>query len=232
MEERLKQRLVGAVVLASLAVVLVPILFDMPPGVDERTSAHLISGIPERPEDGFGPPASDMLGLPQTSHLDAEMALDRTRSAPKVDSGGHDGSFGTLAAGAASSVSGGNASTTFAGATGEETPEIRAESSPAVSEPTPRRAGGESEGGAAGASAGGWTVQLGSFLKAENALALRKRLRAGGYAAFVEIGSSAQGDVSRVFVGPMPDREQAKTSAAELRREMALEGIVVPYPGG
>ena len=75
-------------------------------------------------------------------------------------------------------------------------------------------------------------MQLGSFLKSENALALRKRLQAKGYPAFVEIGSTARGEVSRVLVGPMPDREQAKTSAAKLKREMELEGIVVPYPGG
>ena len=81
-------------------------------------------------------------------------------------------------------------------------------------------------------AAGGWTVQLGSFLKSENALALRKRLRDKGYTAFVESGSSAQGKVSRVLVGPMPDRAQAKASAVKLRREMALEGIVVPYRGG
>ena len=81
-------------------------------------------------------------------------------------------------------------------------------------------------------AAGGWTVQLGSFLKSENALALRKRLQARGYTAFVESGSSARGNVSRVFVGPMPDREQARSSAAKLRREMELEGIVVPYRGG
>ena len=81
-------------------------------------------------------------------------------------------------------------------------------------------------------AASGWTVQLGSFRKSENALALRKRLQAKGYPAFVKSGSSAQGEVSRVFVGPVPDREQAKSSAAKLRREMALEGIVVRYPGG
>ena len=75
-------------------------------------------------------------------------------------------------------------------------------------------------------------IQLGSFQKSENALALRKRLQSRGYPAFVRAGTSAQGAVSRVFVGPIPDLRQAKTSAAKLRREMALEGIVVPSPGG
>ena len=81
-------------------------------------------------------------------------------------------------------------------------------------------------------AAGGWMIQLGSFRRSENALALHKRLQARGYPAFVETGASTQGALSRVFVGPMPDRKQAKDSAAKLRREMALEGIVVPHPGG
>ena len=75
-------------------------------------------------------------------------------------------------------------------------------------------------------------IQLGSFQKPENALALRKRLQSRGYPAFVKSGSSAQGAVSRVFVGPMSDRRQAKTSATKLQREMALEGIVMRSPGG
>ena len=75
-------------------------------------------------------------------------------------------------------------------------------------------------------------IQLGSFLKSENATALRKRLQGRGYPAVIESGPSAQGEVYRVFVGPISGRKQAKDSAAKLRREMALEGIVVPHPGG
>lgn len=228
MEERLKQRLVGAVVLVSLAVVFVPILFDMPHDASEETSAIPISGIPERPRDGFGPSTSDKLALPQTPRLDAEVERERSRNESSASAGDHGVSAEAPDADTASISSVATASTPAAG--------TRSETSLARSDPTPAAKKPDGESGRKPAveasNAGGWTVQLGSFLKSENALALQKRLEAKGYPAFVESGPSAQGQVSRVFVGPMPEREQAKNSAAKLRREMELEGIVVPYPGG
>ena len=240
MEERLKQRLVGAVVLVSLAVIFVPILFDMPPEVDEESPAIQISEIPERPPDGFGTSASDELGAPQTPRLDSEVERERDRTSPPSTA-----ADGVVAA-ATPADDPGSASTDSAapakvivelelpgsGTRSEPAPAP----APASSDPAPAagRQGEPSEPGRAAEApaTGGWSVQLGSFLKSENATALRKRLQARGYRAFVKSGSSAQGEVSRVFVGPVPDREQAKSSAAKLRREMALEGIVVPYPGG
>ena len=251
MEERLKQRLVGAVVLASLAVVFVPILFDLPREANEGTSTTGISEIPERPQDRSGSSVSVTLDLPQTLRVDAEVERERTRSASPGEGEGPDTT--SNAAGTASDSSGSNAAASTAAASRNTAADATSTSSgsdapaklPTVSRP--KTPGSRSEGATtarkaddgagnrqAGATraAGGWMVQLGSFQKSENALALRKRLLSKGYPAFVESGSSAQGAVSRVFVGPMPDRQQARTSAAKLQREMALEGIVVPSPGG
>ena len=258
MEERLKQRLVGAIVLVSLAVVFVPILFDMPSKVNEEISAIPITEIPERPLDRIGSSTSITLDLPETPRLDTEIERERNRNASSADAGDRRTSSGASTAASTSaapeasvsvtsasensvfgstSTSSGAAASAPAPAPSESTAsESRTESSPAPpnSESTankPDDAPGRKQAVEAPA-AGGWTVQLGSFLKSENALALRNRLQAKGYPAFVESGSSAQGAISRVFVGPMPDREQAQDSAAKLGREMALEGIVVAYPGG
>lgn len=234
MEERLKQRLVGAVVLVSLAVVFVPILFDLPRDVRPEPSGTTISEIPERPQDRSGSSVSITLDLPQTQRLDAEVERERSESDPDSNGGGV--SSGPVATDSAATPSGAAA----APATPEssEPPASAARSDPSPAEPVPAAAAGEPaedserKQAAQTSAADGWTVQLGSFAKSENALALHKRLQEKGYPAFVESGSSAQGAVSRVFVGPMPDRRQARDSAAKLRREMALEGIVVPYPGG
>ena len=228
MEQRLKQRLVGAIVLVSLAVVFVPILFDVSHEADEEVSTTPVTGIPDRPRDRIGPTVSITLEVPQTPRLDAAVERERTRNAfaPATSEGSVPGS--------ASTASGATASTPVASVS--EPSASRPDPAPARSNPAPeavRPDGGSGKERAVQAPvAGGWTVQLGSFRKSENALALRERLQARGYPAFVESGSSAQGAVSRVFVGPMPDRGQAQDSAAKLRREMALEGIVVPYPGG
>ena len=232
MEERLKQRLVGAIVLVSLAVVFVPILFDVSHEANEEVSPTPMAEIPERPQGRLGPSVSITLEMPQTPRLDA--AVDRERSRDAFAPAASEGSVPDPA-----STSSGTAASTPVPGVSEPAGAARRSNPPSTrTEPAP--AAGASDGAsrkkqataAPVAASGGWTVQLGSFRESENALALRKRLQARGYPAFVETGSTARGAVSRVFVGPIPGREQAKDSAEKLRREMALEGIVVPYSGG
>ena len=233
MEERLKHRLVGAAVLASFAVVIVPILLDGPHDVNEDVSSTSISGVPERPQDRFETTVTTTLELPETPRLDAEVERERARQASDTSAGGRRVESDAPARVSIAtppeappaprvSVSEPSASAASASAAAE---------SPATA-PVQPSGSSDRQTTEAPAAAGEWTVQLGSFLKTENASALRKRLRDRGYPVFVETGPSARGEVSRVLVGPMPDRGKAKDSAAKLRREMKLEGIVVPYPGG
>ena len=221
MEQRLKQRLVGAIVLVSLAVVFVPLLFDSPRELGEGIPTTTIVDIPERPQVEADPPARVTIEAPETPHLDAEVERERDRQASNTGADDRRDSSEGLAPASPSASSQDSASTPAPGA-----------AEPAPTEEASEGASRKKPETGAPATAGGWMVQLGSFLKPENALGLRKRLRAKGYPAFVETGPSAQGEVSRVFVGPMARREQAEGSAEKLRREMSLEGIVVPHPGG
>ena len=228
MEQRFKQRLVGAVVLVSLAVVFVPILFDMPPDVDREASAPSISQIPERPRDHAGSSVNVTLDPPQTLRLDAEVERERSMSEADADGGA---SPAAVEAATATTVSPAAPQPSAPPAPATRTDPPPAPSDTASAAGTP--AGDPERTRAAPAPAtGDWTVQLGSFAKPENARALHKRLQDEGYPAFVESVSSAQGAVSRVLVGPMSDRKQAEESVVKLRREMALDGIVVPYSGG
>ena len=79
----------------------------------------------------------------------------------------------------------------------------------------------------------GWAVQVGSFARRENALALRARLRAEGHPAFVE-PYAGEGGVRawRVRVGPEPTRAEAEALRARLARALGLEGIVVAHEPG
>ena len=230
MEERIKQRVVGAIVLVSLAVVIVPMLLDAPLDVQEEAYTN---PLPDRPQGEFDSSLSVTRGEPETPRLDAEVERDRGQR-------GQD----AVAAG------GGGSSTPVAGGS-DELPVVVSRRAP---EPTesgvsraqpirssapgdpfpPARAPGGGSGGTepTAARSGGWTVQLGSFQKSDNADALLQRLRSKGYEAFVEPGTSPQGEVHRVFVGDSLDREQAGRSAAMLQRELKLEGIVVRHTGG
>jgi DedD protein len=98
----------------------------------------------------------------------------------------------------------------------------------------PRRAAAplESQPATAAGQSGltAWAVQLGSFSSAQNAVALRDRLRKKGYTAFVEKGRAYGSEITRVFVGPELARDQADKIVKKLYAETRLKGIVVRYP--
>ncbi len=78
----------------------------------------------------------------------------------------------------------------------------------------------------------GWAVQVGVFTKKEGADELAARLRAGGYAAFVEPVKLGGGQTShRVRVGPEARRENAQRIQGELKSKFKLvDALVVTHP--
>ncbi|MBL8243084.1 MAG: SPOR domain-containing protein [Rhodanobacteraceae bacterium] len=78
----------------------------------------------------------------------------------------------------------------------------------------------------------GWAVQVGVFTKKEGADELAARLRAGGYAAFVEPVKLGGGQTShRVRVGPEAKRENAQRIQGELKTKFKLvDALVVTHP--
>jgi DedD protein len=192
MDQQLKERLVGAVVLACTAVILIPMV---------------LSGRGERPvvEDE-----------PAVAPLPADEAGFSSRIVPLQQSGGSAPARQTA-----------------------PPPPAPTRREP-VPPPSPPRAADLAERPDAAKPAqpaerivpgrGGWVVQLGSFSNARNAGALRDRLRASGYSAFVQSTTSGGAKVTRVFVGPEPSREAAERVVARLLDETRLKGIVVRNP--
>ena len=77
----------------------------------------------------------------------------------------------------------------------------------------------------------GWAVQVGVFSKKEGAEELAARLRAGGYAAFVEPVKLAGGQTShRVRIGPEVRRENAQRIQNEVKSKFKLDALVVAHP--
>ena len=74
-----------------------------------------------------------------------------------------------------------------------------------------------------------WVVRVGSFSSAENANALRDRLRTQGYPAFVDQVVVDGKTLSRVQVGPEAQRARGEQLRDRLLREMKLDAIVVAY---
>lgn len=76
----------------------------------------------------------------------------------------------------------------------------------------------------------GFAVQLGAFAKPEDANALRDKVRAGGYSAFVEQVRTDKGTLSRVRVGPVASRAEADTLKAQVASKFGINGMVRPHP--
>lgn len=75
----------------------------------------------------------------------------------------------------------------------------------------------------------GWSVRLGSFSSAENASNLVTRLQEAGHRAYTRRIESTQGPLTAVFVGPQVDRSAAQNLMERLRQDFQLNGMVVRY---
>ncbi|MET0551062.1 MAG: SPOR domain-containing protein [Xanthomonas sp.] len=84
---------------------------------------------------------------------------------------------------------------------------------------------------AAPAAAGtGFAVQLGAFGKVEDANALRDKVRAAGFSAFVEQVRTDKGALNRVRVGPVANRADAEQLRAQVAAKVGISGMVRPHP--
>ena len=76
----------------------------------------------------------------------------------------------------------------------------------------------------------GFAVQLGAFSHAADANAMRDKLRANGFSAFVEQVKTDKGTLSRVRVGPVASRADADQLKAQVAAKVGINGMVRPHP--
>jgi len=202
MEQNLKQRLVGAIVLVSLAVIFIPIILEGPD--DEWTPRN--HSIPEPPQMDYR--ASMQLPLP------SDTAEPVTASAEPP----------TQAA-----VTPPAPTTPKPEPAPQPKPEPAPQPKPA---PEPVAAAKPAAATAVPASApaalpAGWYVQVGSFSQQMNASGLRDRLKSAGYDGRLQ----ATGSAYRVLVGPADTRKQAEIQRDKLLAGQQLKGIVIQHSG-
>ena len=83
---------------------------------------------------------------------------------------------------------------------------------------------------AAAAPSVGFAVQVGAFTRNADANALRDKLRAGGFSAFVEQVQTDKGMLSRVRVGPVSSRAAADQLKAQVAAKTGMNGMVLSHP--
>lgn len=203
MEQTLKQRLIGAIVLVSLAVIFIPIILEGPD--DEWTPRS--HSLPDKPQLDY---RADMeLVLPAPTPVAEQQTA--------VEAGVKD-TPATSEQPAAAPVKPARVPVTAA--------------KPVKVEPAPKPAAKPAVPAAPAAKPlKGWFVQVGSFGQEMNARGLQERLTVSGFKARlqeIEIGNK---HAYRVLVGPSATRADAEMLAASLKSAQQLKGMVVEYPG-
>lgn len=238
MDNTVKQRVIGAVVLVALAVIFVPMLLDR----SDQDLGQVGDSLPDQPEQIVHDRIEPLtLPEPPPETEPAQVVLDQPAA------------MGETAAGAAApvpevapsapvtegvevaplteapAVSAPAPAATPAPAAAAPTPAPVAEApkpAPAAAAPAP-----VAESAAAPAKTpSSWVVQLASLASKSNAVALQEKLRGLGFTAFVEEIKSSQGVLYRVRVGPELLRANAETLRNRLEQQVQIKGIVTPYP--
>ncbi len=209
MDESLKKRLVGAAVLASLAVIFVPML------VDKRVEPPELKPLPSLPEPKPVEFKSRLLKqeIPSPKPLPKPpqpVQEPETPAAPEfVDAEQAPEIPNAAAAPEQEEVP-----------DSTERPEVPSSAQAAPVEPPPARL-----------PLGSWVVQVGSFSSRDNALRLVEKLRDAGLDTMAPEPVQMSGKtLYRVMVGPEIDRTRATALLPKIRQISELQGQVYSYP--
>ncbi len=208
MEQAKKQRLVGAIVLAALALILVPGIFDfsqndtvknqrqeIPDAPDTRRMEVLPLAVWSSRDDPQIDPANRIIDTP-TPVAEPVVEVESVTNQPEV-----------------------------------KLPEKKPEPKPqnpvskpqSVAKPDSVKLPVVPEGAAA------WVVQIGSFADEAKAFALRDRLRKADHPVFIERSRSKGKLIYRVKIGPMLQRDEALRRKQQVAKLTKLDGLIMKY---
>lgn len=211
MEQAVKQRIVGTVVLLALGLLAVPVLFNS----SSEPSVSIERQIPPKPDTAIAPVApvapvsvpersvseqfasADLAPLPETAAVAAKSAVPaqpvtQAKAAPAA-----------VEAQAATSALAAKAA------------------APSQMSPTQPQAGLQANG-----LPQGFVVQVGAFAAEANAEQLLQKLKAKGYQAY---RSRSKSGAHAVLIGPHIDRQQAQRTAQNVKRDLGLDSMIKPF---
>lgn len=201
MDTILKQRLIGAVVLISLAVIFLPMVFTG----DGQFSSRFRSNVPEEPNFEIVAPQVHVPKkvpsklLPKVPLIEpvAQPEPAEIKADPRVAQGGKP----------------------------DEQKLVKKDSSQKIAAPVQAKKAVKSK-----PDINGWVIQLGSFYKKNNAVKLRDKLRKKGLSSFLVTGKGKNGPIYRVRIGPELERQKANKILQEVEKDTKLKGLVLRYP--
>jgi len=210
-EPQLKQRLVGAAVLVSLAVLVVPVLLD---------GGYRQAGSPRR----------DMAPMPPDSYEEVVPPLpDEVQAELEAGLNADTDILSATAADAAAQLAREPALAT-PDTVNRDPPPVVADESAAVAEAPPEPVAEVPPAPVPAVTGEQWTVQLGSFANRANAEGLLGRVKAGGVQGFILPLTDAGKTTFRVRAGPVAGRAAADLLRANLEQTQSIRGMLVRHP--
>lgn len=218
----LKQRIIGALVLISLAVIFVPMLFDEPHS--ERTSTTI--KIPEEPPfPEVEAPESDLAPAPSYGLESSDTANSDHAGSELVGGGDNSPGYQIL-----EESPGEEAATEVA----ESSDTVEPEGSRGDQQTSTPQATTEQASESAGPETaeyersleGAWVVQLGSFGNSDNARRLRDQVREKGYGSHLQEVVRGDTTLTRVFSGPFASKAEAESAKRALDDAFNLNSLV------
>lgn len=201
MDEKLKQRVVGAIAILALGLIVVPWVLN---GPEKEDMPVFDSKVPDQPNFEF-----ETIEIPVQKPVD----LDNDTDLVEVESTAQP----TIAKTRTEQQS-------------RAKPKPPAVPKPVKEATSSETKAATSTTASSSDNGKGWVVQVGSFGNAANAIALRDKLRNAGYRAFVEKIQTKKGSSYRVQVGPESPRSKADKLRDELESRQKLKGIVISHP--
>ncbi|MBY6032441.1 SPOR domain-containing protein [Marinobacter daepoensis] len=220
----LKQRIIGALVLVSLAVIFVPMIFDEPHSQRQSTpitipeeppfpEVDMPESRPPDPQDG-GFAGTEAAGSPQDSESPGFRVIeDGDREAHPDETTPDTVSPEAPAPQVATE------------------PPVQPDPAP-VRQPEPVKEQPRSDSKPSekaeftGSLSGAWVVQLGSFGNQDNARRLRDKVLDMGYGAHLQQLERGDSSLTRVFSGPFVSKDDAQEAKTALDKAFGLNSLV------
>ena len=215
MEEGLKQRLVGALVLLMLAIIFLPLILD---GRDEDHD-EVVYRAPQEPVIQITHKGNGHVEE-RLEQAKAQLVVDRT---PVLDDEGADDEVSTVVAEASavkikqktvSAEQQSNIDQTRVQFVKELAETQKVKKTPVQSKM---------------ALADAWTVQVAAFSKLDNAKVLQSKLISKSYMAYIVSNGDRTKRLHRVFVGPELRKNRARSIQQALKKEFKLAGMIKSY---
>jgi len=211
MDQNIKNRLVGVVVIFALAVIFLPMILD---GSGVRRDQHEVV-IPPQPLVSANPEFEQKM-IELQARVDALPDLESRF----IDENSGEDNSGEEKIERSTTVDESPAVEATVESVVEPEPEKQAMSAPVQPEAeTQSKVGGES-----------WVLQVGSFQDRSKALAQRDKLRKSNIAAvFIEQFKNNNKSSYRVRLGPFLNRDQTRVAQNKIKAKHDIDGIIMKY---